>query len=102
MPIKQIKRLDMFVVHLKYKTPLDEVLKVRPRHVEFLEKFYSENVFLFSGRRYDSTGGIIIANLSNEDEVHEIMKEDPFIKENVANYEVVGFDVSMKSKNISL
>jgi uncharacterized protein YciI len=92
----------MFIVHLTYLISFDEVLKVRPKHVQFLEQFYSENKFLFSGRRYDAAGSVIVVNSNSEDEVCEIMSQDPFVKEGVAKYEIVGFDVTMKSKNINL
>lgn len=82
----------MFVVSLKYLVPIEMVEKTRPEHVKFLDKFYGEKKFLVSGRKHDSSGGIIIVVSNSEDEVHQIMKQDPFFTQKIAEYEVIGFN----------
>jgi uncharacterized protein YciI len=86
----------MFVVILKYKVSLDEVLKARPAHIEFLDKFYKNNKIIISGRKYSDDGGVIVINSNTNDEVDKIMKQDPFIRNNIASYELIGFNATKK------
>jgi uncharacterized protein YciI len=88
----------MFIVSLMYRTELSEVDKLISDHVTFLEKYYALGKFIASGRKVPRTGGIILVNASNKEEVDEIIKEDPFYVANVANYEVTEFIPTMASK----
>ncbi len=38
--------------------------------------------------------------LEQEDEVHSIMKQDPFVIKKIAEYEAIGFEVTKKSFNL--
>ena len=81
----------MFIVNLNYKKDMEEVDKVLPYHIEFLEKYYSKNKFICSGRKNPRTGGIIIINSNDKNEVQKIISEDPFNINKVAEYEVIEF-----------
>ncbi|OIQ50356.1 YciI-like protein [Pseudodesulfovibrio hydrargyri] len=81
----------MFILHLTYVKPLSEIDRLIPPHVEYLEKHYAAGTFLFSGRREPRTGGVIIARAGSRAEVEEIIQEDPFLIEGVAEYEIVEF-----------
>ena len=91
----------MFIVNLKYIVSLDEVLVIRPKHILFLEEFYGKQKFLFSGRKYSQDGGIIVVNLKNESDVHNIMQNDPFVINGIAEYELIGFNPVAKSNLIT-
>jgi len=90
----------MFIVNLKYIVSSAEVDKIRAEHIKFLDRFYAQNQFLASGKKYDGSGGVIIVLLEQEDQVHSIMKQDPFVIEKIAEYNVIGFDVTKKSFNL--
>jgi uncharacterized protein YciI len=81
----------MFVVILKYQKSLDEVMRHLNEHVVFLEKYYAINKFICSGRQEPRTGGIILCNGKDEEEVNLIIKEDPFYKNDIAKYEIIEF-----------
>lgn len=81
----------MFVLLLKFVKPLDEVEKQLIAHREFLDKYYSLNKFICSGRRNPGTGGVILCTAKNIQEVQAIIKEDPFYIYNIAQYEIVEF-----------
>ena len=81
----------MFILNLTYTKPIIEVEKYLPSHIEFLEKHYATEKFICSGRKNPRTGGIILCNVQNIDEVNAIVKEDPFYKEKIANYEIIEF-----------
>ncbi len=71
----------MFIVNLKYIKPITEVEKYLPNHILFLDKYYKAEKFICSGRKNPRTGGIIICNVEDINEVNYILSEDPFYKE---------------------
>jgi uncharacterized protein YciI len=85
----------MFIISLHYVKELSEVDKYIEAHVAFLHKQYSENKFIVSGRKVPRTGGVIIANCNNLEEVESIIEQDPFFQAKVAEYEVIEFMPTM-------
>ena len=81
----------MFIVNLTFVKPLEEVEKHLAEHIKFLNKYYTINKFICSGRKNPRTGGVILCNAKNMEEVNEIISEDPFNKNSIANYDVVEF-----------
>ncbi|PED84323.1 GTP cyclohydrolase [Bacillus pseudomycoides] len=81
----------MFIILLKYVKPLSVVEDFMQEHVDFLDRHYKGNDFIFSGRRDPRIGGVILVNSDDEAAVQEILKEDPFYKNQVAEYELIKF-----------
>lgn len=81
----------MFIITLKYEKSIESVEKYLKEHVLFLEKYYASNKFICSGRQESRTGGIILCNAKDKDEVNSIIKEDPFYINQVAKYEMIEF-----------
>lgn len=78
----------MFIVSLTYKKPIDEVEKYIKEHIIFLDKYYALNKFIFSGRKNPRIGGVILSYNVTRAEIDEIIKEDPFFKNQIAEYEI--------------
>lgn len=78
----------MFIVSLTYKKPIEEVEKYIKEHILFLDKYYAQKKFIFSGRKNPRIGGIILAYNLSEIELENVLKEDPFHKYEIAEYEV--------------
>lgn len=78
----------MFIVSLSYKKDLSEVDKFLEPHINFLDKYYSENKFIFSGAKNPRTGGIIAVRNVNRDELHKIIEQDPFYQNGIADFEI--------------
>ena len=81
----------MFILVLKYIKPLEEVEKELKPHIKHLEKYYSLQKFICSGRRNPRIGGVILCNAKNMEEVKTIIKEDPFYINKIAEYEIIEF-----------
>ena len=81
----------MFIVLLKYVKPLEIIDALLPEHIKYLEYQYSQSKIVFSGRRNPRIGGIILVNVNNETALWNIVKEDPFYINKVAEYEIVEF-----------
>lgn len=81
----------MFAVILSYQKPIEEVERHTPAHRAFLDEYYAAGVFLISGRQNPPNGGVIIAKVESRERLQEILAEDPFQREGVANYTVYEF-----------
>ena len=81
----------MFILLLKYIKPLEEVNKELKSHIQYLEKYYSLQKFVCSGRRNPRIGGVILCNAKNMEEVKTIINEDPFYINKIAEYEINEF-----------
>jgi uncharacterized protein YciI len=82
----------MFVILLKYVKPLDEVERVRPTHRAFLDTLYEKKVLLASGPQVPMTGGVLLAHGMDKRELLEILDQDPFKTEGIAEYTLIEFD----------
>ncbi|WP_094605580.1 hypothetical protein SPSIL_012680 [Sporomusa silvacetica DSM 10669] len=81
----------MFIVVLKYVKPLARIDELVSAHIEFLDRFYNQEKFIVSGRREPRVGGVIFASASSEEELWDIIKQDPFYIDGAAEYEVIEF-----------
>ena len=84
-----------FFLELAYKVPTSVVDEHLAQHVEFLKEQYGKGNFLASGRKVPRTGGIILSNVSSKEELEQIIAQDPFNQNGVADYEIVEFIPSM-------
>lgn len=84
----------MFIIDLRYIAPLEQLDAHMPEHMKFLDICYKENIFLTSGRKVPRTGGIIIAQAESKEALEEIMAEDPFCKNGLAEITVTEFQNS--------
>ena len=91
----------MFIVSLTYKAELSEVDKHIEGHIQFLEKYYATGNFIASGRKVPRTGGVILVQANDRDEVEVIIKEDPFFIADVADYDVTEFIPTMAADQFS-
>jgi uncharacterized protein YciI len=61
-------------------------------HRRFLDEGYSAGYLIASGPRVPRTGGILLAQAPNIDELKDYLSRDPFNEAGVAQYEVLEFD----------
>ncbi len=81
----------MFVVLLSYKVELEKVRAFLDPHLVFLDKYYAQDIFVASGPQIPSTGGVILVKGVTLERLHEIITEDPFYIEDLAEYDVTEF-----------
>ena len=81
----------MFVILLTYKKSLKVVDQHIPAHIDFLDNGYRSSYFLVSGRKNPRTGGVIVSQLNDRNQVEEIIKQDPFHIHGIADYEIIEF-----------
>ena len=88
----------MFIINLTYKVSLDVVDKYLQQHVEYLKVQYEEKNFIASGRKNPRDGGVILSKLDSKDKLQEVLEQDPFYIEDLANYEIIEFFPTMTAE----
>ena len=81
----------MFIVLLTYKKSLELVEEYLAGHIIFLDECYQKNYFVVSGRKNPRTGGVIISQLKDRSQIDDVIKQDPFYINQLADYEVIEF-----------
>ncbi|MFJ6263305.1 YciI family protein [Rhodococcus erythropolis] len=81
----------MFIISGTYTRQFERTEPVVAEHLSFLERCYDDNTFVASGPRKPFTGGLIIARGDDEDSIRQVMQEDPFVREGIAEYEYLQF-----------
>jgi len=90
----------MFLILLTYLKPLEEVLEVRPRHLEYLERGFADGTFVLAGRRVPPTGGVILAQGNDEDLIRQVAEEDPYFQSGVAQFELIRFHAGTSAPGV--
>jgi uncharacterized protein YciI len=91
----------MFLILLNYNKPLSEVDRFVGEHREFLERYYASGHFLLSGRKEPRTGGVILAKAETKAEIESIVADDPFHREQIAEYQIIEFQPSMAASQLA-
>ncbi len=91
----------MFIFNLTYIKPLTVVERVLSAHIAYLDEHYADQSFLCSGPKEPRTGGVILCNCPSREEAEEIMRQDPFYKEDIARYEIIEFTPSKSAEVLS-
>lgn len=92
----------MFIIDLTYCKPLEEVDLLLESHTLFLKKYYASGNFLLSGRKNPRTGGVILANAANLEEIQQILTEDPFNRNGVARYAITEILPTMAAEGLEM
>ena len=87
----------MFIISLTYKVPLEKVEVELNNHVQYLKEQYALGNFQASGRKVPRTGGVILSQMKDKNQLEEILAKDPFQKNDLADYTITEFIPSMTS-----
>jgi uncharacterized protein YciI len=90
----------MFVIELVYKADLARIDALMAAHVKFLKKYYASGNFLVSGRKIPRDGGIILAVGGSRQEIQDIVEEDPFYEQGLADFRIIEFRASQRAEDI--
>ena len=93
----------MFIANLKYKKSIEKVNKVLEAHLEYLDKYFEKGKFICTGKKsFPELGGVILFDSNNLEEAKKILYEDPFYVEEIADYEIIEFQLVKFSQNFSI
>lgn len=85
----------MFIAILTYKKPLEEVDHSLQAHRDYLAKHYAAGDFIASGPQIPRVGGVIMIKADNRAAVDSIIAQDPFNINDIADYQIVEFTLTM-------
>ncbi|MGF0131373.1 YciI family protein [Dietzia cinnamea] len=77
----------MFIITSRYLKSFEMDDPTLREHLEFVNKHYDDGTFVAFGSRKPRVGGLIIARGTDGDEMRALMKDDPFVREGIAEYE---------------
>lgn len=81
----------MFIAILTYKKPLEDVDCHLQAHRDYLAEHYAAGDFIVSGPQTPRVGGVIMMKAESREEVEDIISEDPFNINGIADYQIVEF-----------
>jgi uncharacterized protein YciI len=90
----------MFVIELIYKADLTAIDARMRAHVVFLKKHYAAGHFLVSGRKIPRDGGIILAVGTSRQQIEDIVRQDPFVAQGLADFRIIEFRASQRADDI--
>lgn len=87
----------MIVITSTYTRSLEDQDLVK-EHLEFVQRYVDDGVFVAAGPRLGATGGVVVTRGLSEDELRSLMRRDPFVRAGlVADYEYLPFRATMSS-----
>ena len=90
---------SIFVISTTYTKSLEEVGKFRQEHFDFIQKNIDAEKFIAGGRQNPPTGGLILAYNVTKAELEEILKEDPYYKNNLIETVITEFTPALLDKD---
>ncbi|CAJ0678951.1 YciI family protein [Ralstonia mannitolilytica] len=82
----------MFIVLLHYIQPISIVESYLKEHRDYLDRYFKAEKFIASGPQVPRIGGVILASARSRAELDDILSEDPFYREKVAQYQIIEFN----------
>ncbi|RXE72804.1 GTP cyclohydrolase [Muribaculaceae bacterium Isolate-013 (NCI)] len=85
----------MFIAILTYRKHLEEVDRLLQAHRDYLARHYAAGDFIASGPQTPRIGGVIMMKAESREAVEDIIAEDPFHINGIADYRIVEFTPTM-------
>lgn len=84
----------MFMILLTFDGPKEEIDRVRPDHIKWLDKYYGDGTLVASGPRLPRVGGIAVAKGMDEAAMKAMLAEEPYAKAGLARHELFQFEAN--------
>lgn len=82
----------MFIVIVTYIKPLEIVDQYLQPHRNYLDECYAKNYLVVSGPQNPRTGGVLVSALSDRTIIDQIIENDPYFINNIAEYQIIEFN----------
>lgn len=92
----------MFLVILTYKVAFAEIEPHMAAHMAFVDRGFSDGVFVLSGRKVPRTGGVILARAASEAALRDFLAADPFLQFDLVDAEIVAFAPSRATEGLAV
>jgi uncharacterized protein YciI len=88
---------------IRYRRPLEEVANVTDAHRAYLRELKEQGVLIASGPFDPRFGGALLLRVKDDDVIaalDRIRDNDPFTKENLAQYELLAWNVGIGREDL--
>lgn len=90
----------MFLLNVSYTKPLAQVEPHVKGHGEWVTRYLIDGTFLFAGPKKSGLGGAITARSIDKALLMAILAEDPYVRADVAEYQIVDFDCKVAQSEL--
>ncbi|GAW40891.1 YCII-related domain protein [Brevundimonas sp. SH203] len=82
----------MFIVTITYTQPIEAIEARTVEHREWLDQHVASGLIVAAGPMVPRTGGIlVVASRISKDELATLLKDDPFMVHDLADYKITEF-----------
>jgi len=74
-----------------YLAPIDQVDEARDAHLAFVAELERAGVLVSAGRQSPPAGGILLLDVDTEARAHELLTDDPYVRQGLAEYAATGW-----------
>jgi uncharacterized protein YciI len=74
-----------------YRAPLEQVDEARTAHLAFVDELQRAGVLVSAGRQDPPVGGILLLDVESEAWAHELLADDPYVRQGLADYAATGW-----------
>lgn len=85
----------MYLLNVSYNQAPRNVEPHVSRHAVWVRQHFSDGTFLLAGPKKSSLGGVILAKSMLRSELQRLLAEDPYVKAEVVDYQIVDFDCKL-------
>ena len=89
----------MYLLVVNYTQPTEEASKHTETHTVWVKKYIEQGVFLFAGPKKSKSGGAILVKSMDKSLLKKILAEDSFVQADVAEYQIIDFDIKLVAEN---
>lgn len=90
----------MFVIYLKFSTNKPKAPNFMDAHNAWIKSGFESGKFLIVGSLKPNLGGAIIAHNSDFEEIENIVKSDPFVKNDIVTYEINEISINKNDERL--
>ncbi len=91
------------LILIRYRLPMEEVAKITDEHRAYLRELKAQGTLIASGPMDPRTGGAILVRVPDDNaqqHLTSLRDGDPFYKKNVANYELIPWNVMIGKEDL--
>jgi len=91
------------LVLIRYRLPLEEVVKATEEHRAYLRELKAKGILLAAGPFDPRTGGSLLVRVPTEsaqEALTAVRDGDPFFSKGVANYELIAWNVVIGNEEL--
>ena len=85
----------MYLLTVSYSQVPALVEPYIPDHGTWVKKYFDAGILLVAGSKKSGLGGVLLAKAIPREDLLSILSEDPYVRFQVAEYQIVDFDCKL-------